>query len=421
VGGCCPVGGQSPIGGRSPVGDQSPVGCRAPAVTSLTTELVDSFPAIATGMRLTVPENADVTDTSSLHGTNAQAATGTVTYTLYTNAACTTVWVTDPDVVIATRGVLPPSRLFTLSVTGTYYFQASYSGDADNTPSKSSCGQGGEVLTVTSTPTPPAPTAVSTSLSGGGHTGLTVSVPVQPRTPVTDTATLTGARAALATGTITFYDYANATCTGPPLNGPGGDARKIRYGLVHGISTREALVSDPFTFSAPGIYHFEAVYSGDQVDVASTSQCDEVLTVTGRMPTTLTTSLSGGGRSGPRVSVPVRTPVTDTAVLAGTGAPGAGGTVTYTVYSDPGGRHLVARGGTVGVRGGVVRTSDPVVLAAGTYYWRATYSGDGDDEPSTSPIGSEIEVVVPAPRCPPNGPGDRTRDCVGARGPGFGG
>jgi len=388
-------------------------------VTSLSTELVESSPAIATGEHLTMPGNADVTDTSNLHGANATTATGTVTYTLYTNAVCTTVWVTDPGVGIATPGVLPPSHLFTLSVAGTYYFQASYSGDADNAPSKSSCGQDGEVLTIT--PTPPAPTAVSTSLSGRGHTGLTVSVPAQPRTPVTDTAILTGARAARATGTITFYDYANATCSGPPLNGLGGDPRKILYRLVNGVSTREALDSDPFAFSAPGIYHFQAVYSGDEVDVASTSPCDEVLTVTGRMPTTLTTSLTGGGHSGPRVSVPVRTPVTDTATLAGTLAPSAGGTVTYTVYSDPGGRHLVARGGTVGVNGGFVHTSNPVTLAAGTYYWRATYSGDRDDEPSSSPIGSEVEIVIPAPRCPSSGLGDHTRVCFGARGTSFGG
>ena len=62
-------------------------------------------------------------------------------------------------------------------------------------------------------------------------------------------------------------------------------------------------------------------------------------------PTTVTTSLSGGGDSGASISVPGGTAVTDTATLAGTNASTATGTVTYNVYSDAACTTLAPGGG----------------------------------------------------------------------------
>jgi hypothetical protein len=50
---------------------------------------------------------------------------------------------------ITTPGTLPASSPVTLSTPGTYYWQSSYSGDANNAPSTSTCGTTGEVETVT--------------------------------------------------------------------------------------------------------------------------------------------------------------------------------------------------------------------------------------------------------------------------------
>jgi hypothetical protein len=80
----------------------------------------------------------------------------------------------------------------------------------------------------------------------------------------------------------------------------------------------------------------------------------------------------------------------------------AGGTVTYTVYSgfDWAHRHVVVSRGPVTVVDGIVPNSKPVVLTSpGTYYWRATYSGDSSNNSSASTFGSETEIVVPVPHC----------------------
>jgi hypothetical protein len=115
----------------------------------------------------------------------------------------------------------------------------------------------------------------------------------------------------------------------------------------------------------------------------------------GRPATTLTTSLSGGGSSGAQISVTAGTPVTDSATLSGTNAASAGGTVTYTVYSDPNCQTSVASGGTKTVTAGSVPNSDPVTLSTpGTYNWQASYSGDGTNAPSKSNCGDEVETVL---------------------------
>jgi Bacterial Ig-like domain (group 3) len=91
------------------------------------------------------------------------------------------------------------------------------------------------------------------------------------------------------------------------------------------------------------------------------------------------------------------TPVTEAATLSGANAATATGTVTFSIYSDPFGSHLAASGGTVDVANGVVPDSAPVVLPAGIYFWRATYSGDPGNAPSASSMLSGVEIVLRAP------------------------
>src|SRR5580658_10235810 len=137
-----------------------------------------------TGTAISVPASTAVTDTATLTGTNAATATGTVTYNVYSDAACTTAVNSGTAQTITTPGTLPASSPVSLPTAGTYYWQASYSGDTDNGASLSVCGAGGEVETVAAGGLP-----VTTSLSGGGKSGTAISVP--PSTAVTDTATLT--------------------------------------------------------------------------------------------------------------------------------------------------------------------------------------------------------------------------------------
>lgn len=88
--------------------------------------------------------------------------------------------------------------------------------------------------------------------------------------------------------------------------------------------------------------------------------------------------------------------VSDSATLAGA-TPDAGGTVTYTVYSDSTCATFYADAGTVNVTNGVVPDSDPITFnTAGDFYWQASYSGQGVNQPATSDCSTEHLVVTPA-------------------------
>ncbi|HEY1827109.1 MAG TPA: nidogen-like domain-containing protein, partial [Acidimicrobiales bacterium] len=111
-------------------------------------------------------------------------------------------------------------------------------------------------------------------------------------------------------------------------------------------------------------------------------------------PTTTTTSLSGGSQHGATISVPPSTPTTDAAGISGASST-AGGTVTYSVYSDANCTTQVGSGGTQPVVNDTATASNAVTLPTpGTYYWQASYSGDAANEPSTSMCGTEVENVV---------------------------
>ena len=174
-----------------------------------------------------------------------------------------------------------------------------------------------------------------------------------------------------------------------------GHLRRHGHGQRRRESRRPAI-----TLSTPGTYYWQATYSGDtdSNNAASVSTCgSEVETVSAvSASTSLSTSLSGGGSTGATISVPASTAVTDKATLSGTNAASAGGTVTYSVYSDNKCSDFVAGGGTVTVSAGSVPASSTVSLSTpGTYYWQASYSGDTDSNnaASVSTCGSEVETV----------------------------
>jgi hypothetical protein len=135
-------------------------------------------------------------------------------------------------------------------------------------------------------------------------------------------------------------------------------------------------------------------------------------------PTTLATSLSGGGKSGASITVPPGTSVTDAGTLTGTNAASATGTVTYNVYSDSACTKLVSAGTAEKFKAGTVPHSAPEKFSAsGSYYWQAVYSGDANNGTSESPCGSEVETVPSAPAilkvCKVAGPGVKVGTDVG--------
>jgi hypothetical protein len=226
------------------------------------------------------------------------------------------------------------------------------------------------------------PTTVATTLSGGGQSGGSISV-VQG-TAVTDTASLSGASATVATGTVTYTVYSNPECTTVATAAGSASVSGLTAGASSAISTL-----------APGKYYWKASYSGDVNNQAASSTCGgsgEVLTVLA--PTTTTTVQSAGGVSGASLTVPQGTPVSDQAHIAGALAPSATGTVTYTLYKDSKCTVPEAASSSVSVVAGAAGPSAAIKPKVGTYYWQASYSGDGANAASTSACGSEVLVVA---------------------------
>jgi hypothetical protein len=139
-----------------------------PLVAEPTTLAVSLDGEGQSGATLTVPDGSYVSANSTLSGINAQTARGTVTYRVYSDSACTS------EVASAgVRRVNQPvdSRPLRL-MPGTYYWQASYSGDTGDEPSVSPCGSA--VETVDGTPLPSACSAIEGIVRGEGEAGPVV-------------------------------------------------------------------------------------------------------------------------------------------------------------------------------------------------------------------------------------------------------
>ena len=88
--------------------------------------------------------------------------------------------------------------------------------------------------------------------------------------------------------------------------------------------------------------------------------------------------------------MPVNTAVTDTATLRGPNVSGAGGTVTYAVFSDSACTVSAGSGSTVTVTAGNVPASTPVSLASRAVAWPAwSLAVEPADAASKSTCGSE--------------------------------
>ena len=156
-----------------------------------------------------------VHDTATLSGATSTAG-GSVTYHVYSDSACTTAvsqsgW---PSTVTVANGTVASSANFTPQAAGTYYFQASYSGDAKNSPASSTCGSPGGTLTV-------SPSSLSVSLTSPTQ-GQTVKGTISITASVTDNVSVTKVQF--------FVDGAlYKTVTSTPYT-ISGDTRKVGNG-----------------------------------------------------------------------------------------------------------------------------------------------------------------------------------------------
>jgi hypothetical protein len=192
----------------------------------------------------------------------------------------------------------------------------------------------------------------------------------------------------------TYYDFVplkvGATAVEPPFT-------VTSEGEALGITNEEAnccVTHNSFTYPPPEPF---VTLEKDNAEKAETIAAFNVQ-ITEKGFSTITTTLSGEGRTGEKISVESGTAVTDSATLSGPNAERATGTVEYKIYSDAECKTLVAEAGSVSVSGGTVPSSSPETLAPGTYYWQASYSGDELNKPAASGCGEEVETVE-GPKC----------------------
>src|SRR5579884_2448275 len=303
-------------------------------------------------------------DKATLSGAVNLDGSGSITFKLYSQADCQgTPLDTETVQGIKANGMVETPTGATLRNAGDYYWVASFSGDANNPSVKSGCND--EKVTVAQA----QPSISTTQDPASGSVGGLFK----------DKATLSGAVNLDGSGSITFKLYSQADCQGTPLDTE----------TVQGIKAN-GMVETPTgaTLRNAGDYYWVASFSGDSNNQAASSGCNDEKVVVAPSGPSVTTLLSASAGN-------VGMTVHDTAKLAGATAD-AGGTVTYTVYSDSACTSKVADGGTVTVTNGAVPDSKAVTFTTpGTYYWQASYSGDANNKPATSVCTDEKLVVAP--------------------------
>ena len=279
-------------------------------------------------------------------------AGGSVAYYFFAGSSCSGSGTQAGMNVTVQDGAAPDSASEQFGATGSYSWDAAYSGDSNNNPATSSC----VTLTVN-----PISVAVSTTLSAS-----TINV----GGTATDQATLLDATSN-AGGTVAYYYFSGGSCSGTATQ--VGSAVTVTDGAPPASSSKQ--------FTSPGTYSWDATYSGDQNNGGSTSPC-ESLTVVKTSPVltpslSLTAAVAGEG-------------VTDSAALGGGFQ--AGGTATYQYFlggACAGSANAV--GSPVAVTNGVVPDSpSQVFVSAGTYSWDVVYSGDSNNNGATSPCQSLV-------------------------------
>jgi len=300
-------------------------------------------PALSTIVSATsAPVGTVFHDSATLTG--AFNAGGTVSYNIFTNNVCSGSSTPVGSPVNVAGGVVPDSATTTPPSAGSYSFQASYSGDANNSAASGAC----EPFVVSK-----ASATITAGLSAN-------SIPVGGS--AYDTATIAGGFS--PGGTVTYSYFPNSNCGAPGTT--VGFPATITNGVVPNSSSQ--------TFSSAGQYSWNAVYNGDQNNNAVASAC-QPLTVNKAGPS-ISTTLSQN-------PITVGGSVFDTAAISGGFQ--AGGSVTYNVFT--GGTcngALTVLPSVAVVNGAVPNSVSQIFNSAGQYSWNAVYSGDANNFGATS-------------------------------------
>jgi hypothetical protein len=236
------------------------------------------------------------------------------------------------------------------------------------------------------------------------QSGITVTLPSNGNgVYVTDYATVVPAT---ATGTVGFRYYSTeAACTADTAFTGG-----VSAGSGKSLDSNGVAKSDAKLITAAGVYYWRAHFTGTNLSVDSDSGCTrEVLTANQATSTSTTlhqTDANGVDLASPNnaasITVPVGAYVKDYASIVPAGV--NSGTVTFRYYatqaacsadSDGTGG---SSGGSGIVSSGSASGSTVQFTSSGTFYWRAFYSGDANNDinASSSACGDEVLTVQKA-------------------------
>ena len=326
-----------------------------------------------------------VGDTATLSGFSNLVSGDAISFALYGPTSVASPSCTNSDKVLPTAGNTITGTVntttgvassgvqsFTPTQIGTYYWVATFGGDANNGPIAEACGGNNEAVTVAAV----APTlgTNAASLEGAQTTGV-VGTPIN----VGDTGTLTGFADLLGTDTMTFGLYGPTSPSTPSCTtlaaGPWTTAVTAATGVADtGLHS--------WTPTQAGTYYWLATFSGDanNAPVADQVGCGdsaEAVTVTKAQPAISTT---------PSISTAQAVPVTVSDTASVTGGYNPAGTVTFALYgpfttapaaADCTGANLVAAMpafANVALVNGAATSPGYPVTQSGVYQWVASFS-----------------------------------------------
>src|SRR5215472_12658635 len=200
---------------------------------------------------------------------------------------------------------------------------------------------------------------------------------------LTDTATLTGS-AGTVTGTVQFQLCSNTT-TGCPQGTGTNIGSPVT--LVNGSAASPSFGSG----LAPGNYCVGLVYVNDGASFYSNtysgSATNECFTVGKGTSSTATMVFDASTNKAWSGTEPTGSSAYDTATVNGSGGFTPTGSVSYTFFTNNNCSGTGASAGTVTLTatGAVPNSNTKGPLAAGSYSFQATYSGDANYAGSTSP------------------------------------
>jgi hypothetical protein len=321
--------------------------CSGASPSTINTTVFDAATNAAWAGTEVAPASAYDTSTVSA------GATGTVSYTFFSNGTCAGDGSDAGTVAVGTQS----STESTLAA-GSYSFQASYNGDASHAGSTSPC----EPFSVTAAPTGPTNTSITTVIFNA-ETNTALVGNLVAGGSVYDTSTVTNG----ATGTVSYLFWTNGDC-GVSENVAGTDAGS---GLALGShSSTEGPLS-------AGSYSFEAAFTSDNTALFTnaTGGCEPFsVTVPPPVAASTTTSTAVFDAATNAALIDGNLTASGSAYDTSTVTAGATGTVSYTFYSNGTCNGTGTAAGTGLALGTKSSTEGP--LTAGSYSFEAVYTSD---------------------------------------------